>query len=205
MHPNVLPPSVKKVLTTLSHTDFIKAFYLSGGTALALHIGHRESQDLDFFSQKNFNPQRLQAKLEKLGPLSGLQLDQGTLNCFLDDVKLQFLHYPYKLLKPKIKWQTISLSHQLDIACTKLLTVASRGNKKDFVDIYFLLHDYDLNFLLGQLKRKYPNTDYNIPHILKSLVYFSDADHRPMPRLHRQVSWQQVKNSLINKIKNYQL
>lgn len=95
--------------------------------------------------------------------------------------------------------------HQIDIACTKLLTVASRGNKKDFVDIYFLLRDYDLNFLFSKLKEKYPHADYNIPHILKSLVYFNDADHLPMPRLHRQVSWPQVKKSLVDKIKNYQL
>jgi len=67
MHSNILPNDTKNFLSLLGDHEFIHPFYLSGGTGLALHLGHRESEDLDFFSQKQFDPVQLQVKLQVLG------------------------------------------------------------------------------------------------------------------------------------------
>lgn len=205
MFTNILPGNTEQILRRLRKTDLINNFYLTGGTALSLQIGHRESEDLDFFTQNDFKPELVQRELEIIGRLENVELDKETLNCFLDGVKFQFLYYPYPLLEPKIEWENIQISSKLDIACTKLITISARGSKKDFIDIHFLLKEYNLQTLFNKLKEKYPNTDYNETHILKSLVYFVDADGQPSPRMHKEVSWEKVKEEIISKVKNFRL
>ena len=205
MHTSTLPKNTESVINNLKGVDYIDSFYLSGGTALALQIGHRESEDLDFFTQVEFVPQELQKSLEVLGNLKDVVLDKGTLNCYLDGVQLQFLHYPYKLLNKKVEWNSVFLSSILDIACTKMITISARGSRKDFIDIYFLLKQYDLVELFKKLQDKYSNTDYNLPHILKSLVYFKDAGKEPLPRMHKRFDWKSLEKELIRKTKEYEI
>lgn len=90
----------------------------------------------------------------------------------------------------------------IDIACTKLQTIGMRGSKKDFIDLYFLLQQYTLKDILGYTKKKYAESDYSETHILKSLVFFDDADAQPMPRMHKDVSWEQVKKTIIVAVKS---
>ncbi|MEX1061715.1 MAG: nucleotidyl transferase AbiEii/AbiGii toxin family protein [Patescibacteria group bacterium] len=181
--------------------DFLASFYLSGGTALALQLGHRESEDLDFFSTKPFSPQEIEQELLKFGSLSETELAQGTLNTFLRGVKLQFLEYPYPLLEPLVPWRTLKLSSLIDLACTKLQTIGMRGSKKDFIDIYFLLKKYSLPDLLAATKRKYRASDYSETHILKSLIYFVDAEEQPDLKMHQNVSWEDLKNTITTAVK----
>jgi predicted nucleotidyltransferase component of viral defense system len=200
---NTLPPQTVKLLNLIQtqQSNFLNEFYLSGGTALSLQLGHRESEDLDFFTQNSFNPQKWQQKLLKLGKLTETELAEGTVNTYLNGVKLQFLEYPYPLIKPLVEWRTIRLSSVEDVACTKLQTIGMRGSKKDFVDLYFLLEKYALDELFMLMEDKYQGVDYSKTHIMKSLVYFKDAEQQPMPRLHQEVSWGEVKKRMIEAVK----
>jgi predicted nucleotidyltransferase component of viral defense system len=197
-YPNTLPVHTAKLLEKirLSNHTFLDNFYLSGGTALSLQLGHRESEDLDFFSKIDFEPESIRIGLEKIGNLSDTEIDVNTLNADLDQVKIQFLGYPYPMLEPLIDYEGIKLSSVIDIGCTKLLTIGSRGSKKDFLDMFVILEKYTLEELVAKLGEKYAKTEYNFPHILKSLVYFVDADNQPMPRMHREIEWEQVKERL---------
>ena len=204
--PQTLPINTAKLieLFTQKNPSFLSEFYLSGGTALALQIGHRQSEDLDFFCAQNFAPSKVEQQLLALGSLQNTQLAPGTLNTYLNSVKLQFLHYPYPLLKTNASWNNINLSSVADIACTKMQTVAARGNKKDFIDLYFLLQHYSLTELFELLSKKYTDTNYDQTHILKSLAYFVDAEDQPMPRMIKPISWEEVKFGLITQIKHFQ-
>ena len=193
LNSSILPQKTARMFDLLSHTEFIRNFYLSGGTGLALQLKHRESEDLDFFSRREFVPESIQSQVVKLGKLANVILDKGTLNCVLHGVKLQFLHYPYKLLEKPLTYHNLSISSLLDIACTKLITISSRGNKRDFIDLYFILEHYTLPQLFSALKKKYVAVEYNEVHILKSFVYFTDADKQPMPRMLISVQWKEVK------------
>lgn len=204
MHTETLAPNTNKVFHKLGSLEMIKSFYLSGGTALALQLGHRESEDLDLFSNEEFDPQLLQQQLEISFKLSAISQDQGTLNCYADEVKLQFLHYPYKLISPTTLWNNIDLSSVEDIACTKLITISSRGSKKDFIDLYFILQIYSLDDLFIMLNKKYSEANYNLLHILKSLVYFETAEEQPLPKMHKDISWSEVKKTITSKVKEYQ-
>jgi hypothetical protein len=77
-----------------------------------------------------------------------------------------------------------------------------RGSKKDFIDLYFLLQQFSLETLLTYTKKKYAESDYSGTHILKSFIYFDDAETQPMPRMHQDVSWSHVKETLISAVKS---
>ena len=202
--PLTLPAKTARLLKLFSEKkpDFLSSFYLSGGTALSLQLGHRESEDLDFFSEQSFEPDALEKQLLSYGALAETELVKGTLNTYLDGVKLKFLLYPYRLIEPLVEWGSTRLSSVIDIACTKLQTVGMRGSKKDFIDIYFILQHFSLPELLEYTKKKYAESDYSETHILKSLVYFDDAEDQPMPRMHQDVSWEQVMRSIIKAVKS---
>lgn len=200
---NTIPQATSSVLDNIKNIPDIQNFYLTGGTALSLLLGHRESEDLDFFTKNSFQPELLQQKLLQLGTLENVQIDQGTLNLFVNKVKLQFLYYPYNLLEKLIPWNGISVSSVIDIACTKLITISMRGSKKDFIDLYVILRQMTLEELFAKLEEKYKKVQYNYPHILKSLVYFNDADNQPMPRMHKDFSWEDIKNSIVKQVKAF--
>jgi len=205
MYPQTLPKKTADLLKKLKNQSFLQSFYLSGGTGLALQLGHRESEDLDFFKKESFIPLTLQQNLEKLGKLDDVQIAPGTLNLYLSGVQLQFLHYPYPLLKPFILWEGINLSSVIDIACTKLQTIGSRGSKKDFIDLYLILKKYSLKELLKNMQQKYSGINYNIPHILKSLIYFKDAELQPLPKLHINIDWEEIKKEITQTVKEFKI
>ncbi|MBU1070928.1 nucleotidyl transferase AbiEii/AbiGii toxin family protein [Patescibacteria group bacterium] len=119
----------------------------------------------------------------------------------MNGVKLQFLEYHYNLIKSPIKWGSIKLSSIQDIACTKLQTIGARGSKKDFIDLYYLLDRYSLSGLFKLMEKKYQKIKYSETHIMKSLVYFKDAEQQPMPRMHKDISWEEVKNRIVLAVK----
>ncbi|HUD43945.1 MAG TPA: nucleotidyl transferase AbiEii/AbiGii toxin family protein [Patescibacteria group bacterium] len=200
---NTIPSATKDILEKIKDLSLLHDFYLSGGTALSLLLGHRESEDLDFFIKNDFKPLVLQEQLVHVGKLENVQIEAGTLNLYIEGVKLQFLHYPYNLLEELIPWNNISLSSVVDIACTKLITISMRGSKKDFIDLYVILQHTTLKELFSKLDEKYKNVQYNYAHILKSLVYFEDAETQPMPRIHIPLNWEDVKKSIVDSVKTY--
>lgn len=206
-YPETLPTKTAELVEKICEVKprFLEDFYLSGGTALSLQLGHRESEDLDFFSPKSFDPRTLQLEMEELGRIESVEISDNTLNCVLDGVKLQFLGYPYLMLGKLVEYRELRLSSILDIACTKLQTVGMRGSKKDFFDLAVIFEIYPLDTLLAKMKEKYPGVEYSVPHILKSLVYFEDAEDQPMPRLHKKIDWREVKRKMVESVKRISL
>ena len=202
MYQKIINNKTQRVLQSLISVGKIQDFYLAGGTALALQFEHRESIDLDFFSQEKFDNNRLKQKLSLLGKIKIEYQDEKTLNCFLDNVKISFFYYPYKLLFPLKDFNNIKLADERDIACMKIDAVSDRGSKKDFIDLYFLLKKYSFKELLDLFDKKYKNIKYNKFHILKSLIFFEEAEKEPMPVMLKEIRWKQVKIFFEKEIKN---
>ncbi len=169
--------------------------YLAGGTALALQIGHRKSYDFDWFTKVNFEPERLMQEIEVLGDLKDVQLSKGTFHGNLNNIRVTWLHYPNPLLNALIETDDIpnlKMASREDIALMKLIAVSSRGAKRDFVDLYFICRDgFTLRGLIDKLHLKFPNSDFNKYHIIKSLTFFDDADKDVM-ELENNL-WQEMK------------
>lgn len=88
-----------------------------------------------------------------------------------------------------------------DIAAMKLAAITGRGSKKDFVDLYFLLNYFSFNEMLSFYTQKYPDGSAYL--LLKSMTYFEDAESEPMPDMLVSLSWQQVKDSLLDTVFEY--
>lgn len=190
----------KLVLEKIGRNDLAEKFYLAGGTALAIALGHRESIDLDWFCQTDFSNQEIKAKLSKLGNFKVISESEGTVNGLLDEVRVSFLRYQYKLIFPLVAMGRVKLADERDIAAMKIDAISSRGSKKDFIDIFFLLKKYSLEEIIGFFQKKYAEIDYNKLHILKSLVYFMDADEEPMPIMIQSINWEKVKKDIKEKV-----
>ncbi len=201
MYQEVINTKTKCLFKALIKVEKIKNFYLAGGTALALQLGHRKSIDLDWFSQKDLSITQLKRDLSFLGNFKVESEDKNTLNCILDGVKLSFFVYPYRLLFPLINFNSFKLADEGDIACMKIDAISSRGTKKDFIDLYFLIQKHPLDKLLDLFDKKYKGIQYNRLHILKSLVYFEEAENEPMPIMLKRIPWLKVKNKLKKEVK----
>lgn len=179
--------------------NFIKNFYLAGGTALALLIGHRQSVDFDFFSLEKFSGAMILEELQKIligdECIEVKEQDSGTLILFINNVKISFFYYNHRLLSDTSKiLNNINLASLEDIFAMKLIAISQRGTKKDFIDLYFLLKSgFTIADTVDVLNKKYEKVKFNKMHILKSLVYFGDANMDLDPRMLKDVSWKDMK------------
>jgi len=201
MYPETVDKKTESVLAKIKKLEWINNFYLAGGTALAIQLGHRESIDLDFFSESIFSVGEIKETLSKIGDLTVDYEDEGTLAGVLDGVRISFFHYNYGQIFPLINFGEIFLADERDISAMKIDTISSRGGKKDFTDIYFLMKKYPLAQLIGFFEEKYKNIRYNKLHILKSLVYFDDADNNPFPLMLVEFDWEKVKKEIEKEVK----
>lgn len=200
MYSKTLYPETKQVLESLK--DNVRDFYLAGGTGLALQLGHRKSADLDFFIQTF--PKR-DILLENLKPnkVKILQEAPGTLDTLIDGVKVSFLEYKYPLLSDFEHFEGIKVANIIDIACMKLSAISSRGSKKDFVDLYFILKKYSLKELFDSFEKKFAGVEYQKLHLLKSMTYFSEAEKEPSPIIIKPIEWDEIKETIKEEVKNY--
>lgn len=200
MHAETINKRTKYVLEKIKTCEFTKDFYLAGGTALAIQLGHRESVDLDFFSRKLFSVSEMEKKMPLIGKYILDKKDERTLDGSLDGVKISFFHYDYSQLFPFLDFDNIKLADERDIACMKIDAVSSRGSKKDFIDLYFLLEKYGLSEIISFFEQKYSDIKFNKLHIFKSLTYFDDAEDEPMPIMIRSVDWEKVKKKMAEEV-----
>ncbi|OGY54400.1 MAG: hypothetical protein A3C82_00865 [Candidatus Wildermuthbacteria bacterium RIFCSPHIGHO2_02_FULL_47_12] len=154
-----------------------KGFYLVGGTALALQIGHRLSVDFDFFSSQEL-PANLLAQVKQIFPRSSISVTYSVpeqLNVLIDDIKTTFFRYEYPVLDPLISYQDVPVASIREIAAMKAFAVGRRLSYKDYVDWYFLLKEkyVDLENVIAFCQKKFGN-DFNDRLFLGQLVSFED-------------------------------
>ena len=164
-------------------------FYLAGGTALALQIGHRLSIDLDFFSPRPIKKILLAKIEEKLGPVSVLVNTKNELTVTAGGIKITFLHYPFILKHKTIETNIVPLASIADIASMKAYTIGRRRSFKDYVDIYFILSkEYvTLGTLIYDAKEKYGH-GFNDRLFCEQLTSPNDLDDEDIIWLEQEVS-----------------
>ncbi|HEX9724464.1 MAG TPA: nucleotidyl transferase AbiEii/AbiGii toxin family protein [Vicinamibacteria bacterium] len=199
-HPEVIEQSTDAALRAIAAAELGASFYLAGGTGLALRLGHRRSVDLDFFTEDRIDEDALLRELRGLGPISVMAKAKETLDVHLLDTKVSFLGYPYPVLFSLDSYSGIPVADPRDIACMKISAISSRGTRRDFTDLYWVCKTYGLDELLGLFERKYASVRFNRVHVLKSLVYFEDAEKDPPPALLIDLSWQELKDFFLREI-----
>ncbi|HBB65319.1 MAG TPA: hypothetical protein DCZ84_01610 [Candidatus Vogelbacteria bacterium] len=184
MHPEVLSEKTKAVWDTCG---FLKGFYLAGGTALALQLGHRISVDLDFFSDNPIQ-RTLLSEIEGIfGPVHILVKNKDELTVIADEVKITFLYYPFLLLHQTVSTGVVPLASVKDIASMKAYTLGRRQSIKDYIDLYFIFSKnlISLSDAMGEARQKYGDA-FNDRLFLEQLLYSDDLEDE-------EINWLQEK------------
>jgi hypothetical protein len=202
MHPKVLSPDAWTTIRALVAGGWGQPWTLAGGTGLALHLGHRYSEDLEFVGEEPFEPERLAGELSAIGSISIQSRSADTLHLALQGLRLSFLRTQTPLLFPGTTYRGLVVADPRDIAVMKVIAIGGRGSRKDFVDLYFFLQaGGSLDGILSLVRRRFQDVDYNEYHLLKSLVYFEDAESEPMPKMIRDVEWETIKAAIVSEVR----
>lgn len=195
MFVNALPPGTRSNLALLAESGLVDSFYLAGGTAAALNLGHRVSIDLDFFGPDPFDPDVLAGALADTGRLILDRIAPDTLLGEWNEMKLSFFRYRYPLVSDPVVALGVRIAHLHDIAAMKLDAVSRRGTKRDFVDLYFIAQaGISLSEALQWYEQKFAGLHVNLVHVVKSLAYFADAELDPSPLMLVDFSWDEAKH-----------
>lgn len=196
MHEKVLPRGSRDLLAKLESLKRpqLQGWTLAGGTGLALQIGHRISEDFDFFRTDSMDVNRLHEVLRLVGEVETLQEDDRTLTVLISQTKVSFFSVPDPFLFPGQPYVFFRLADPRDIALMKLAAISGRGSRKDFIDLYNILRGgLSLEECFQWLPQKYGEGRSNTYHVLKSLAYFEDAESEPMPRMLEPFDWDECK------------
>jgi len=141
MHTEILTDKQLELLASVK--KFQRTFYLVGGTAIALHIGHRRSIDFDLFTFSKLNKSRIKASLLQI-PFQQIPLfeDYDQLHLMVNQVKITFFSFPYKVEHPVNFDSHITIPSLLSLAAMKAFALGRRSKWKDYVDLYFILQNH---------------------------------------------------------------
>ncbi len=204
LHAEILLPEQQEALRQLARPATECGFYLGGGIAIAAHLGHRQSLDLDWFTYGRLDdPLGLARELQERGVnLHVGSVERATLHGAVGGVRASFLEYRHPTLVSPLDWSDLGcqVASLDDLAAMKLLAVDQRGAKRDFVDVHAIIASaLSLAKILGLFRQKFAVDD--ISRVIYSLTFFDDAEGDPMPKMLNDVSWEQVKYDILASVK----
>lgn len=194
-------PEMRVLLSSIGQMPFSRRFYLAGGTALSLLIGHRRSVDFDFFSETDELDEA--SRQEILAALAGhavsvIENVTGNVLMIVDGIRTGFFGYGYPLVGETQEVERVRLASLEDIGLMKCDALISRGARKDFNDLYFLSRFIRLEQLLKLGEAKYPLfRDFPLM-VLESMTLFDNADRDAQPEIFESIDWGQVKEFFVN-------
>jgi hypothetical protein len=195
-----------ELLKSLQDRYYLKQFYLVGGTALALYLGHRRSIDIDLFSNFDFDVARTIELLQQDFSLQINLLGRNTLKGSINNINVDIIAHKYPLLNEPAEIAGIRMLSEPDIIAMKLNAISVSGQRsKDFIDIFFAMENdrYSVADMLKFYQTKY--SQEGEMHILKSLIYFDDVDLSDWPVLIRRpgLKWSDVCNRINKKVLHF--
>ena len=192
-----VPVALQALIERLAQLAPVRAFYLAGGTGLALHLGHRRSVDLDWFSRANrldFEGRRsLLAQLKRLPHWHVIEAKDGTVHGEVGTVRVSWFWYPQPLVKQPVRRAGARIASLEDIGLMKLGAIIGRGSKKDFIDLYAICQRVPLARLLALGPRKFPEARDFPLQALKALCFFDDAERDPPSVTATSWRWDDIK------------
>lgn len=198
MHTEVLTAEQKELLPIVR--KFKSNFGLVGGTALTLHIGHRESIDFDLFSPKEFQNIKIRQVFFRAGKkIQVLRNSTGEFTFVVDKVRMTFFYFPYSIEYSESFEDIVKLPSLLTLAAMKAFALGQRSKWKDYVDMYFIMRDFLSLEEITQKAEKLFSAEFNAKLFRQQLSYFQDIDYREevIFKPGFEVSQEEIKKQLI--------
>jgi hypothetical protein len=194
-------PETLSLLKELMALPELSDFYLVGGTALALQIGHRKSIDLDLFcdSAVAFDQDTIIQVMPQ--PFTEFARSEVFLGIHIREVKCDFVKYPFPRIDPLVIREEVRMASMIEIAAMKLWAITRRGSKKDFIDLYFLLKRYSLKEMFDFFRKKFPSVESLM--VIRSLTWFEDAEEDLDPVMMDTTSWETIKSGIRETVNSF--
>lgn len=176
MHKEILTKEQVKLFPSLK--KFYKKFGLVGGTAVALHIGHRESIDFDMFSLEKFGNLQIRNRISEDVKIDTVIVNKlGEFTIMIDGVKFTFFHYPFKIKFSENFEDTVRLPDLLTLAAMKAHALGQRNKWKDYVDLYFIIKDFYSVDKISKKAEEIFKGEFNERMFRTQLSYFDDINY----------------------------
>jgi Nucleotidyl transferase AbiEii toxin, Type IV TA system len=194
--PFIIAPQTFTLIQELQHLPELKDFILVGGTSLALQLGHRNSIDIDLFTQHDFTAEEIEELLKTKYSYAATLARKNTVLAVVNNIKTDFIKHNYPFILPPITEDGITFLSKEDIAAMKFHAIIQSGKRlKDFIDVYYLLQYFNMQQMIGFFTQKY---SYSNPMIaMKAVNYFDEIDENAdVPKLLNPVTVKQIKNRI---------
>lgn len=173
--PKIIAPETFLLIQQLQCLSELSGFYLVGGTALALQIGHRNSIDIDLFTEREFEAAEIETALISQFSYRTTLAKKNSVLAVVNNIKTDFIRHQYPLLRPVLSDEGITMLSKEDIAAMKLHAIIQSGKRlKDYIDIYFLLQYFSMKQMLDYFAQKYQYTNPMIA--MKAVNFFDEID-----------------------------
>jgi Nucleotidyl transferase AbiEii toxin, Type IV TA system len=194
--PFIISPQTFLLIQQLQDINGFKDFYLVGGTALALQLGHRNSIDIDLFTQNDFTGEEIADLLNAKFSFTVTLSRKNVMLAVVNKIKTDFIRHNYPLLFPPITEEGITFLSKEDISAMKIHAIIQSGKRlKDYIDIYFLLEHFSMQQMLDFFVSKYNYSNAMIA--MKAINYFDDIDENiDPPKLLKLLKLQQIKERI---------
>lgn len=189
----ILTANQRKILELISQNDFLtKRFYLTGGTALAeFYLQHRLSEDLDFFSEEEFDPSAIavfwrqhkkQIDIKKVAFEQSFNRNLFFLELKNETIKTEFTYFPFPRLEKKNKINKLNIDSLTDIAVNKIFTIYQKPRARDFIDLYLICSKKGLKIddLTKEAKIKF---DWHIDYLHLGSQFLQATNVKDYPRM----------------------
>ena len=199
MRKEILTEQQTKLLPLIG--KFSKDFGLVGGTAIALHIGHRESIDFDLFTVNKFDSGKIKRKITNDFNVEKVFVNEADeYTVLISGVKITFLHYPFNIEFKNNLDNVIKVADLLTLAAMKAYALGRRAKWKDYVDMYFIFKNFhSIAEVIGKAGEIF-SSEFNEKIFRAQLAYFEDIDYteKVVYRKGFEVDDDVVKTSLID-------
>lgn len=197
LHTHILNKEQKELLPFIK--KFSKDFFLVGGTAIALQIGHRMSVDFDLFSNKKLKRRTIKKLIEESNFNYGKIIFEAEeqMHIPINTVKVTFFWYPHVIPHPQWFEKNISMPALLDLAAMKAAALGGRAKWRDYVDLYFILkHHHSIMEITDRANELFKEF-FNVRLFKEQLSYFTDIDYsEPVNLLGNNIPENEIKKYL---------
>lgn len=213
MAETILSANQIKILEAISRDNAIcQIFYLTGGTALAeYYLQHRLSEDLDFFSEEEFNIQAINVFFAKNKKLLGIKkvdiqqsFNRNLIFLYLknDVIKTEFTYFPFARIEKKIKKNKLFIDSLEDIAVNKLFTIYQKPRSRDFIDLYLIIKKtgWEINNLIKKAKIKF---DWHIDYLRLGSQFTLAETVKDYPRMILKLKNEEWQKFFIDQAKSF--
>jgi hypothetical protein len=205
MHPECVEEKARVLMSRLGPTLGMHGGVLAGGTGLALHLGHRISDDLEFFTREAFKTSEILEEMRALaGTVDPVAIDDNAIIVQADGAHLSLTQTPEHFSEARTRVNGCDVGGVVDVAAMQLVAISQGGRRNDFVDLYAVLQVVPFRKVARRMVERYGVAVVEPLEVGKGLVWFGDADDQADPvYVGAPFAWNHIKDFFRSSLRQF--